>query len=424
MFVFSLAILSRAASSNDSSSGTSGTLGTTGALKNCQDLLTAKLIHGTGVTRTTIGYLAELIHKKTIGDKNLNALIASIDQGRLANPIDEHEAETNASLLIHRMGIERLFNDHELDLAVLRAWAVQALVEKSNVKKEQDQTRSETRPAHRAIEWVAVPGRKFTIENPIAQIELTHPIEVMSTTLTQRQWADLFGENPAFFKNGGNVEDVLIKSKKIKMQPDHPVEYITWWSAVVAANKLSELKGLPPTYNLSRMVWKTSTRAEDGSLVATSGELQINAPGGDIYQAIGFRLPTEAEQENLLQLEEKQNSALETEERAWSIENSDQSTRPVGQLAPLILGSPHLALYDLIGNVWQWSHDAGGVQAQAVGRDPVNRPVGESRSIRGGAWAHLVYKMAGRRNYFNASDRFNYVGVRFVRTVPRREGNH
>ena len=37
------------------------------------------------------------------------------------------------------------------------------------------------------------------------------------------------------------------------MRPDHPLEGITWWSALVFANRLSEKNGLKPAYDLKRV---------------------------------------------------------------------------------------------------------------------------------------------------------------------------
>ncbi len=73
-----------------------------------------------------------------------------------------------------------------------------------------------------------------------------------SFQITQRQWERLMGNEP--FKQG-DVRRIM--------------EF---------ANRLSEERGLRPVYDLS-----------------IEGEVRINAPGGDIYQAEGFRLPTEAD---------------------------------------------------------------------------------------------------------------------------------
>ena len=54
------------------------------------------------------------------------------------------------------------------------------------------------------------------------------------------------------------------------MQPDNPVENITWWSALVFANKLSEKYGFKPAYDLSEITWKQGTRAENGTLEVES----------------------------------------------------------------------------------------------------------------------------------------------------------
>ena len=59
-------------------------------------------------------------------------------------------------------------------------------------------------------------------------------------------------ENPSKFTKGEHsIVASNINGKSIQMQPDNPVENITWWSALVFANKLSEQYGLKPAYDLS-----------------------------------------------------------------------------------------------------------------------------------------------------------------------------
>ena len=108
------------------------------------------------------------------------------------------------------------------------------------------------------------------------------------------------GKSLLLFPSGEDAVPINIDGQSIQIKPDHPVESMTWWSALVFANKLSQEHGLKPTYDLSDIVWDPGTRASNGTLLAKSGEIKINAPNGDYYKSEGYRLPTEAEQEYML----------------------------------------------------------------------------------------------------------------------------
>jgi formylglycine-generating enzyme required for sulfatase activity len=220
------------------------------------------------------------------------------------------------------------------------------------------------------------------------------------------------------------------------MQPDNPVENITWYSAIVFANRLSEKHGLKPTYDLSEIKWVQGTSAENGTLQVESGEIKINAINGDYYLAEGYRLPTEAEQEYLLRAMGAANgkyyfgdSEVELKDHAWYGDNSDKQTHPVGQLRPLIINGKEF--YDLLGNVGEWGWD-GYAEDLNGGDDPIGSKSGSHRIVRGGDWvstgdvrlcsAHRSACMAGFGSYA--------VGFRLVRTihgtsaqVPTRESH-
>ena len=77
-------------------------------------------------------------------------------------------------------------------------------------------------------------------------VTLTYPIEVQSTPVTQKQWVEVMGENPSHFIEGEDSDVLSFYGKDIKLQPDHPVESVTWWSVLEFANRLSGQHGLPP----------------------------------------------------------------------------------------------------------------------------------------------------------------------------------
>jgi formylglycine-generating enzyme required for sulfatase activity len=98
-------------------------------------------------------------------------------------------------------------------------------------------------------------------------------------------------------------------------------------------------------------------------------------------------LPTEAEWEYAARGGIKSNNYeyagcnLEEELKyyAWYEKNSNNITRPVGQLHPNELG-----LYDMSGNVWEWCEDS----------------EGSDRVLRGGSWFSIAgsVRVSGRGN--------------------------
>jgi formylglycine-generating enzyme required for sulfatase activity len=133
-----------------------------------------------------------------------------------------------------------------------------------------------------------------------------------------------------------------------------------------------------------------------------------------------YRLPTEAEWEyacragttNLFSFGD--DSAL-ADPYAWTLENSDGATHPVGLKRPNPWG-----LYDMHGNVWEWTLDwfidyrTSGTPAQAL-VDPTGPPQGKFKVFRGGSWNHTV-EMARSANRFMMSptNGINFVGFRMA----------
>ncbi|MCY4643508.1 MAG: formylglycine-generating enzyme family protein, partial [Bacteriovoracales bacterium] len=239
-------------------------------------------------------------------------------------------------------------------------------------------------------------------------VELTHDIEVMETPVTQKQWAELMGKNPSHFSDGEGSGTFEINGKSIPMRPDNPVEQVSWWDALEFANRLSKSRGLKSAYDLS-----------------VEGEVLVNAPGGDIYRAEGFRLPTDAEQEYILRAGGTAkgayhfgNDASNLQEYAWFYGNSKGTTHPVGDRLPLVTHG--IKLYDVIGNVleWGWNEWAGKLPK---GKNPVNAPSNSLRTyriVRGGSCYGCARDLRStERNGNHSHWRSKDTGFRLVRTI-------
>jgi formylglycine-generating enzyme required for sulfatase activity len=96
-------------------------------------------------------------------------------------------------------------------------------------------------------------------------------------------------------------------------------------------------------------------------------------------------------------------------------------TAPVGSLLPNGFG-----LYHILGNVWEWTADCySGDYAGAPG-DGSARPGNEAcgRVLRGGSWSDSpTWLRTSTRNWFDADERFDYVGLRLAADVGTGTGD-
>ena len=249
-------------------------------------------------------------------------------------------------------------------------------------------------------------------------VELTHSFAGKLNVVTQAEWVQVMGENPAHFAKGPHSISIAVKGQRVTMQPNHPVENISWWSAIVFANRISEKAGLKPAFDVSAITFEG--RAENGTLDAVSGKLKINAPNGDIYLAEGYRLPTEAETEYVLRDFGKGNGDFPNglnestiSQVAWINENSNGTTQPVGVKTMMRNGQ---AMGDLVGNVWQWQYDVYG--DLSGGSNPQGPAAGSIRVCRGGSWCDLArFCRSAFRDFWGPDDRGSSLGFRLVRTI-------
>jgi len=103
----------------------------------------------------------------------------------------------------------------------------------------------------------------------------------------------------------------------------------------------------------------------------------------DAYcKAVGMRLPTEAEYEYAARGGSTEARYGAINDIAWDFGNS-------GGLKPreVKLKQPNAyGLYDMLGNVWEWTADWYGPYSDASATDPTGPPSGKERSERGGSW--------------------------------------
>src|SRR5262249_43518940 len=84
--------------------------------------------------------------------------------------------------------------------------------------------------------------------------------------------------------------------------------------------------------------------------------------------------------------------------------------RPPGQLRPSIRG-----LFDLHGNLLEWTHDWNGAFGQGAAVDPLGPKEGAARVYRGGSWDFdSAYCRVAYRYAVDPTYRANYYGFRLA----------
>ncbi len=228
-------------------------------------------------------------------------------------------------------------------------------------------------------------GAGFAEELPVHTVELTRPLMVMRTEVTQAQWMAVMGTNPSHFRS-----DSL------------PVESVRWIEAVEFCNRLSVQQKLDTCYRII------------GDSVICD------------FNATGFRLPTEAEWEYLCRagtatdfwtgnMTEPSCDPLDQvlDRAGWYCGNAAGGSQKVGGRLPNAFG-----LFDLHGNVFEWCWDRfdPGWYPASPATDPTGPDTGGPRVVRGGSWAGSAdFCRSARRSGNYPTDRFSDVGFRVVR---------
>ncbi len=211
----------------------------------------------------------------------------------------------------------------------------------------------------------------------VHSVTLTKDFEIQQTEVTQAQWFLVMGYNPSYFKKKENCSEDYLEIKSTGLCPNHPVETVSWNDAQDFIKKLNE--------------------------------------GNDGYN---YRLPTEAEWEFASRGGTQTAYSFGDDtgylrDYGWYYENSGSQTRAVGNKK-----ANQYNLYDMHGNVWEWTQDWYANYSSGSQRDPVGAASGSARVFRGGCWSDVGQSLrsAFRYSWGPGFRNFN-VGFRLVRTA-------
>ena len=178
----------------------------------------------------------------------------------------------------------------------------------------------------------------------------------------------------------GHVEGNSLGSSK------QPVVKVSWELAAQYCNWLSKKDGLEPFYTFSEGKPTTSNHKSTGYRLPTEAEWSWAARSQSQSPQLlkfpwGKSLPPPNNSGNYAD----KNSAFITRRAINNYVDKFVVTAPVGSFA-----SNSMGLYDMGGNVAEWTNDYYGVPSSngALQLNPTGPKTGQSRVIRGSSWAH------------------------------------
>ena len=207
--------------------------------------------------------------------------------------------------------------------------------------------------------------------------------------VTRGEYKAVMGIDPSEAKAYDKDGNELTGDDNVK---NNPVNYISWYDALVYCNTRSIKEGLTPCYSIDG-----KTDPKDWGSVPTSRNDTWDAATCD-FTADGYRLPTEAEWEWAARGGGESYTYAGSDnmdEVAWYTENTnDTGTRDVKTKKANGYG-----LYDMSGNVWEWCWDwYGSISSDTEGSGPAS---GSYRCQRGGSWSSGAGSAQVAFRYYN-----------------------
>ena len=259
---------------------------------------------------------------------------------------------------------------------------------------------------------------------PLHTVSIRRSFAISATEITNGQFREFLEADPhakrgyAYDGAPDRMAEVL---KRFSPDGDSPAIAVTWYEAAMYCNWLSAKEGLPS----SEWVYPVGV-LKDGM------EMPV-----DYLRRTGYRLPTEPEWEFAARAGASSprffgDSAEQLGEYAWYARNpprtkhdpvdpnDPQRASRVGLLKPNPLG-----LFDIYGNVWEWTQDRVQRHQTIDITDDVEDPVRlvsdkDARTRRGGAFPYgASFARSASRGTIGSlpTNRRDNVGFRIVQTV-------
>jgi formylglycine-generating enzyme required for sulfatase activity len=274
-------------------------------------------------------------------------------------------------------------------------------------------------PTLGVMKWI--PAGTFTMGSPSLEagrgddevphrVTLTKGFYLMEHEVTQGQFEAVTARNPATGTKfwDGKEQGACATYEGVSLEgSSYPAICVSWSDAVTYANAVSSREGLTPCYG---------------------------ADGAVVRGCTGYRLPTEAEWERAARgggaavyagTSERGsvcgygNVADAIAKGRWSNWSVFGCTDGVAGLSAVKSYLPNgYGLYDMTGNVFEWTQDWYGAYAGET-VDPTGAASGSNRVSRGGSWGnnHATARVAFRLSN-DPGNRRGGLGLRLLRSVP------
>jgi len=279
---------------------------------------------------------------------------------------------------------------------------------------------------HPPTNMLFVPAGCFTMGNCMAPDEGDYHELPLHTNQVSAFYMDKYPVTKALWDGvydwavtNGYVFDFGARGKS----NNHPVQYLTWYDAVKWCNARSEWEGRTPAYY---------TEAEQTNVYRHGTNDLLNEW---VKWDRGYRLPTEAEWEKAARGGASGQRFPWGDTISWGQANyyalpgglsydanPDGAYHPDFSVGDRPYTSPvgsfpanEYGLYDMAGNVWEWSWNLPALYPSASQTDPRGPSSGVGRMVRGGAWYNVAqYCRTAFRYYDDPSDRNYGIGFRSV----------
>lgn len=220
--------------------------------------------------------------------------------------------------------------------------------------------------------------------------------------VTQAEYQAVMNSNPSNF-SGENL----------------PVENVSWLDAVAYCNARSEQEGLTPVYMIDgqNVSWE---RSANGYRLPTEAEWEYACRAGTVTPFYLENSPS-AEEANYYghypyMIEDNYFSQGNLEVKPGEYR---QTTVEVGSFSPNPFG-----LYDMHGNVGEWTWDIYGEYPDEEQNDPVGAVSGTRRVYRGGGWNDFAKNMRSAYRAMLDQDKGSFnIGIRLVRNAVNGVGS-
>lgn len=206
---------------------------------------------------------------------------------------------------------------------------------------------------HRPV-WPIESGRESDELQHV--VTLSQPFYMQTTEVTQGQWHQVMGSNPANFTACGL---------------DCPVERVSW----------NEVQNFINALNASENRTSCNTSPNNCYALPSESQWEYAARAGTVtafYNGGITNTGCSPLDPNLDQI-------------GWYCGNANNTTHPVARKEPNNWG-----LFDMSGNVWEWCQDWFGSYPDDPETDPTGPATGSGRVVRGGNWNSNFYARDAR----------------------------